>query len=62
MSMNQQKTPPGTSFTPESVLPTMPDVKAMMGRVWAVAELLAGAIQQETSVSRSSLVSEKTQH
>ena len=60
--MNPKKTPPGTPFTPESVIPTMPDVKAMMGRVWAVAELLAGAVQRETPVSRSNPVSEKTQH
>jgi hypothetical protein len=42
--------------------PTTSNAKTMMGRVWAVAELLAEAAQRETTASRPKHVSEKTQH
>ncbi len=62
MSMNPKEPLPGTPDTRESRTVTAPHVKDMVGRVWAVAELLAEAAHQEVRVSQSKRVSEKTQH
>jgi hypothetical protein len=53
---------PGTSTIRESTTTVVPNVKTMLGRVWAVAELLAEAASRETNVTWLDPASEKTQH
>ena len=48
-----------TPFVTESKSNSAPDVKAMFGRIWTVAELLAEVDQQETPADRYDQVAEK---
>lgn len=59
--MNPKASVPGTPVIRESATTTAPNVKDMMGRVWAVAELLAEATGRETIAHQSKRASEKTQ-
>jgi hypothetical protein len=50
------------SSIPESAPSTVANVKAMIERVWTVAELLAEVARRETDNIQPNRVSEKTQH
>ncbi len=62
MSANSKEAFPDISSMPESTPSTVTNVKAMIERVWTVAELLAEVARRETDNIRSTRVSEKTQH
>ncbi len=62
MGANSKEAFPDVSSIPESTSSTGSNVKAMIERLWIVAELLAEVARRETDNIRSSRVSEKTQH
>jgi hypothetical protein len=62
MGVNSKEAFSDVSSIPESTSSTASDVKTMIERVWAVAELLAEVAHRETDTIRSNRVSEKTQH
>jgi hypothetical protein len=59
--MNSKESMPEIPATHESTALSAPNVKHMLGRVWAVAELLAEAAHPEKSVSRPERLPQKTQ-